>query len=233
MIRGFYTGRAGMIAQQQSLDTIANNMSNANTTGFKGQLTAFASLLYENVNGGAGAEISTGHGAKVIKNGLIFTQASLEPTQMEMDCAIDGDGFFAIENPEGGQASYTRDGSFSISVEGDQNYLVDSNGNYVLDANYNRINITDGFSIDSLGIFRFDNPYGLALSGNNLFQATAQSGAAQIDTESKVLQGMLESSGTDVGTETVRMIEAQRSFQLSSRMVQAADEMEAVVNQLR
>ncbi|WKY48543.1 flagellar hook-basal body protein [Eubacteriaceae bacterium ES3] len=233
MIRGFYTGRAGMIAQQQSLDTIANNMSNANTTGFKAQLTALTSLLYEDVNGGNGSEINTGHGVKVMKNGLIFKQASLEPSESELDCGIEGKGFFTIQNPENGDIYYTRDGSFGISVEGDQNFLVDGSGYYVMDADLNRINITDGFSAEQLGIFYFDNPYGLELTGNNFFLETPQSGAPQLDTQSAVYQGMLESSGTDVGVETARMIEAQRSFQFSSRIVQTADEMEAVINQLR
>lgn len=233
MIRGFYSAKSGMIAQQYALDTISNNTANTNTAGFKPQLSAFASLLYENVNGGGGADISTGHGVKVQQNRLVFTQGELTATGLELNCGIDGDGFFTIENPENGDIYYTRDGSFFKSVEGEQIFLVDAGGNYVLGPDNNRIDITDGFEVDMLGIYSFENTYGLELIGNNYFMETAQSGAPIVDTESQVIAGMLESSTTDMGKEMIKMIETSRAFQFNSQIIQTADQMEQVINQWR
>lgn len=234
MIRGFYAGSLGMIAQQQYLNTISNNVANVNTTAFKAQQTAFASLLYENVAGGGGGDlITTGHGAKVLKNGTILSQGALEETARPMDCAIDGKGFFALLNPENGAISYTRDGSFAISVEGDQSFLTNGQGQYVLGPNNNRLDISNGFNLEDLGVFNFSNPYGLALVGNNHFQVSQTSGPAQLENTSRLVLGYLERSGTDMGKEAVKMIEASRAFSFNARIVQAADDMERVINQLR
>lgn len=233
MIRGFYAAKSGMMSQQKYLDTIGNNVANVNTNGFKPQVTAFSSLLYENIDGGAGATIATGHGAKVEKNGINFSGVGLQRTDQKMDCAIEGDGFFGILNKATNTVTYTRDGAFSISVEGDRQFLVNSQGNYVVGADNNPIDITDGFNADAVGLFRFANPYGLQLLGNNQYAATTVSGAAAVDTGSKIVTGYLEPSGTDVATEMVKMIEASRAFSFNSTILQTTDQMEKVVNQLR
>lgn len=233
MIRGFYASKLGMIAQQNSLNTIANNVANINTIGFKPQVTAFSALLYENIDGGGGTEISTGHGAKVQKIGIDFTQGFLQPTGRALDCAIEGTGFFAVRNQETNTTTYTRDGAFHISVEGDQTFLVDTRGDYVLGQDNNPINITDGFNADDLGVFSFANPYGLTLLGSNQFAESDLSGAPLVDGVSLVRTGYLESSGTDSATEMVKMLEANRAFSFNSRIVQSTDEMEKTVNQLR
>lgn len=233
MIRGFYSSSLGMISQQNYLNTIANNVANINTTAFKPQVTAFASLLYENIDGGAGAEISTGHGAKVQKNGIDFTQGGLDATGRTLDCAIEGAGFFAVRDKETNAISYTRDGAFSISVEGDQNFLVDSNGNYVLGQDNNQINITAGFNPASLGVFSFSNPYGLQLLGNNQYGVTNLSGQPVADNQSLVRTGYLEAAGTDTAREMVKMIEASKAFSFNADILKSTDEMEKTVNQLR
>ncbi len=233
MIRGFYAGSLGMMAQQHYLNTISNNVANVNTSGFKAQQTAFASLLYEDVAGGGGDLITTGHGAKVQKNGTIVNQGALEQTNLPLDYAIDGKGFFGILNPENGVISYTRDGSFSISLEGNQRFLTNGQGHYVLGSNNNRIDVSNAFDQEEVGVFSFANPYGLQLIGNNHFQVSDTSGAAGLDNESRVLSGYLERSGTDMGKEAVKMIEASRAFSFNARVVQAADDMERVINQLR
>lgn len=233
MIRGFYASKLGMIAQQNSLNTIANNVANINTVGFKPQVTAFSSLLYENIDGGGGTAISTGHGAKVQKIGIDFTQGFLQPTGRTMDCAIEGAGFFAIQNKETNTTTYTRDGVFHISVEGDQNFLVDARGNYVLGQDNNPLNITGGFDADNLGVFSFANPYGLTLLGSNQFAVSDLSGQPVADNVSIVRSAYLESSATDSATQMVKMLEANRAFSFNSRIVQSTDEMEKTVNQLR
>lgn len=233
MIRGFYASKLGMIAQQNSLNTIANNVANINTIGFKPQVTAFSSLLYENIDGGGGTAISTGHGAKVQKIGIDFTQGFLQPTGRALDCAIEGTGFFAVQNRETNTTTYTRDGNFHISVEGDQNFLVDARGNYVLGQDNNPLDISAGFEADNLGVFAFDNPYGLTLLGSNQYTVSDRSGQPEADNVSILRTGYLESSATDSATEMVKMLEANRAFSFNSRIVQSTDEMEKTVNQLR
>lgn len=233
MIRGFYSSSLGMISQQNYLNTIANNVANINTTAFKPQVTAFASLLYENIDGGAGTEISTGHGAKVQKNGIDFTQGELNPTGRDMDVVIEGPGFFAVRNNETNTVSYTRDGTFYVSVEGDQSFLVDGVGNYVLGPDNNRINITAGFDPASLGVFSFSNPYGLQLLGSNQYGVTNLSGQPTVDNESIIRTGYLESSAADPAREMVKMIEASKAFSFNADILRSTDEMEKTVNQLR
>lgn len=233
MIRGFYAAKSGMISQQNALNIISNNVSNINTLGFKPQVTAFASLLYENIDGGGGTQISTGSGSKIQKIGIDFTQGELEPTRRELDCAIDGDGFFGILDRETNAITYTRDGVFQISVEGDQQFLVNVAGDYILGKNGDRLNITEGFDSELIGLFSFPNRYGLQLLGSNQFAETAVSGPVQVDNVSILRTGYTESSATDSATEMVKVLQANSAFSFNARIVQSTDEMEKTVNQLR
>ncbi|PKM61048.1 MAG: flagellar hook-basal body protein [Firmicutes bacterium HGW-Firmicutes-4] len=233
MIRGFYAAKTGMISQQNALNVISNNVSNINTIGFKPQVTAFASLLYQNIDGGAGALISTGSGSKVQKIGIDFTRGEMEPTGRELDNAIDGDGFFGVLNKETNLTTYTRDGVFHISVEGDQQFLVDAIGNYVLGKDGNPLNVTAGYDSELIGVFSFPNTYGLQLLGGNQFAATNVSGQPQVDNISIIRSGYTESSATDSATEMVKVLQANSAFSFNARIVQSTDEMEKTVNQLR
>ncbi|MGV8906011.1 MAG: flagellar hook-basal body protein [Acetobacterium sp.] len=233
MIRGFYTATRGLISQQTYLNNIANNIANVNTTAFKPQQTAFSSLLYSNVNGGSGTTVSTGSGIKVEKTGIDFTPGTLEKTSAPLDCAILNDGFFAIQNKETNEITYTRNGAFNKSVEGNALYLVDSSGNYVLGTDSQKIDVSQGFDSTEVGLFNFSNPYGLKLLGNSQFQATAASGQGTIYPEGSIKEGFLESSASDISSEMVKMIEASKSFSFNAKMLQTTDEMEKIVNQLR
>ena len=248
MIRGFYSGASSMVSQQTNLNTIANNMANISTTSFKPQNTAFSALLYQNINGGDGEYIQNGHGVKVQKTGIDFTQGDLQSTGMSMDCAIVGDGFFAVENKEDGSITYTRDGAFELSVDDSEAYLVNGAGDFVLDADEERIevapvttttdsdgNITTegGFDHSQIGVFSFSNPYGLELVGGGQYKATEASGEAEEIEEPTLKVGYLEASGVELSQEMVKMIEASKAFALGSKIVQTADEMEKVTNQLR
>ncbi|MBR0597551.1 flagellar hook-basal body protein [Sinanaerobacter chloroacetimidivorans] len=233
MIRGFYAAASGLISQQTNLNTIANNVANISTTGFKPQQASFLSLLYANLNGGDGNTISSGHGVKVEKTGIDFTQGNLIKTDREMDMAILGDGFFAIENREDGTVTYTRDGTFQIGMEDDDPYLVNASGNYVLDRDGDRIELEDGFDPAEVGVFVFENKYGLLLVGGNQFAVTESSGEAEEMEEPNVKTGYLEGSRVQIAQEMVKMIEASKGFSFNSRIVQATDEMEKMTNQLR
>lgn len=248
MIRGFYSGASSMVSQQTNLNTIANNMANISTTAFKPQNTAFSSLLYQNINGGDGDYIQSGSGVKVQKTGIDFTQGELKSTGMEMDCAILGDGFFAIENSEDGTITYTRDGAFELGNDDSEMYLVNGAGNYVLDADEERIVVEEettttdsdgvsttegGFDSSQIGVFTFSNQYGLEPIGGGQYSATDASGEAEALEEPSIKVGYLETSKVDLSQEMVKMIEASKAFSLGAKIVQTTDEMEKIINQLR
>jgi flagellar basal body rod protein FlgG len=235
-----------MVSQQTNLNTIANNMANVSTTAFKPQETAFSALMYQNVYGGGGEgnDITNGSGVRVQKTGTDFTQGELQSTGMPMDCAILGEGFFAVENSEDGTVTYTRDGAFQLSADGSETWLVNGAGNYVLDADEERIevtaaatdadgNTTGGFDPASVGVYRFANQNGLELAGGNQYRATELSGEAEAVEKPAVKAGYLENSRVQIAQELVKMIEASKGFAFGSKIVQTADEMEKVVNQLR
>ncbi len=155
-----------------------------------------------------------------------------------------GEGFFAVENREDGTVTYTRDGSFQLSVDGSETWLVNSAGNYVLDGDGERIqitevttdaagNVTGGFDPAVVGVYRFANQYGLELAGGNQYRATELSGEGEAVEEPEVKSGYLEGSRVQIAQEMVKMIEASKGFSLGSKVVQTADEMEKVINQLR
>jgi flagellar basal body rod protein FlgG len=237
-----------MVSQQTNLNTIANNIANVGTTGFKPQQVAFSALLYQSVNGGAGEGnlISNGHGVKVQKTGVDFTQGDLQTTNIKTDCAIIGEGFFAIENSTDGTVTYTRDGNFKQSLDGDNAYLANSAGDYVLDADGARIEITGetkdasgnvtsagGFDSSKVGVYIFPNKYGLELTGGNQYKATEVSGEAEAVEKPAIKTGFLENSRVQIAQEMVKMIEASKGFSFGSKVVQTADDMEKVINQLR
>lgn len=237
-----------MISQQTNMNTIANNLANIGTTAFKPQNTAFSALMYQNVNGGDGNFISNGHGVKVQKTGIDFTQGDLKNTGVPTDCAIEGDGFFAVENRDDGSITYSRDGSFRLSMEDSTSYLVNAAGNYVLTADEERIEVpavtvttdtsgnttmTGGFDASKVGVFKFANNYGLELAGGGQYRATDSSGEAEAVEKPKIRTGYLESSRVQLAQEMVKMIEASKAFGLGAKVVQTADDMEKVVNQLR
>lgn len=237
MIRGFYAAASGLVTQQTHLNTIANNIANVNTTAFKPQQAAFSSLLYENLNGGAGNLITNGHGVKVQHTGLDFAQGTPIKTDKPTDLAILGEGFFAIENRWDEGITYTRDGAFRYAMEDGDMYLVNGAGDYVLTMDGDRMEIEAGevFDVSEVGVFSFPNPYGLQAIGGNQYLETELSGEAEEMEEPApvVKTGYLESSAVQLAEEMVKMIEASKGFAFNSRVIQAADEMEKLSNQLR
>ena len=160
MMRALYTAATGMRAEQTNVDTIANNLSNVNTTGFKGQRTEFKSLLYQTIqtrstsgNGDAkpvGAQV--GLGTRVAATTSTYTQGPLNSTERPTDFALEGDGFFAVRGTDN-QTYYTRNGAFTWSQYGNgQTILTDSQGNPVMDTNGNIIAVPAGVKLSSLPI---------------------------------------------------------------------------------
>ncbi len=246
MSTAFYTGAAGMRAFQSSLDVTAHNIANVNTNGYKTRRAAFDDLLYSRMATNVEGNHLTGHGVKQETIDQIMSQAGLDQTGLSLDFAIVGDGFFQVENR--GQIEYTRNGAFYLSVEGANATLVTGDGAYVLDKNGNRITLTIGTDgsyrtddlLDRLGVYGFPNQYGLTPQNNARFTVSGNSGDAMLLGQGgtgqkayEVVQGALEFSSVDLGREMVNVIMAQRAYQMNSRVVQTADQMAEVVNNMR
>ena len=143
MDRSFYTASVGVKMQQEKLNVIANNLANANTTGFKSKSSAFSDLLYSNMTLPEGEEtdLRAGSGISLELAETNFSQGNWIPTNEDLDFGILGEGFFALQNPATGEITYTRDGRFQLSLNGDTFQLVSSTGKHVLDAEGNPIQV--------------------------------------------------------------------------------------------
>lgn len=250
MIRAFYNARSGLNAHQEHMNVLSNNMANVNTVGFKSQRVSFTDLVYQNINRETAENPAMiGHGVRINKTDLIMGQGALTPTDRRLDFALTRQGdFFAVENAAG-DVHFTRAGNFVISQdEAGSWFLSAPNGDRILNSDMEHVELVlmnedgeedeTGFlnvDINEIGIFRFDNPYGLLLMGNNRFAESGNSGEAEMvePEQRQIIEGVLESANVDIGTEMVRVIEASRAFGLNSRMVQVADEIEQTVNALR
>jgi flagellar basal-body rod protein FlgG len=259
MLRSLYTAASGMKAQQFNVDTISNNLANANTSGFKKIRPEFQDLLYLTIRqpvapeeaGAAGSPLGLfiGLGVKSSGSQTIFEQGNLTPTGNPLDLAISGDGFFTVsQDDSGGVVFYTRDGSFKLDGNGN---LVTSDGYFVLDDSGSSITLDSTQSIDIardgtisngtetsvLGIVQFPNPAGLERVGHNLYSATAAAGEIiEPDEENPgytVEQQYLESSNVQVVDEMVNLITAQRAYEINSKAITASDEMLSIAGNLK
>jgi len=250
MISAYYAGASGLIASQDNMNVIGNNIANVNTSGYKPVTISFNDLLYTEMYVNSTENPLSGNGVKSNITGVDARQGTPIPSSSELDLAIMGNGWFALES-EGGTL-YTRDGSFSVSISGTTAYLVNNDGNYVLDANGKRISTTvsqsattgtattsvgidSGALIDQVGIYSFTNAGALTPASSNCYKANDISGKATVATKGQntILSGYLEQSGVSIADEMVNLITAQRSYQLSARVVQVSDEIEQTVNSLR
>ena len=240
MFGSFHTATLGAIGQQSKLDTIANNISNINTNGFKTKNAVFSDLVYTNLNAdkGTNTNLQAGNGIRIEQVNTDFSQSSLNETGLMNDFGIQGQGFFMLQNPATQEVTYTRDGSFSLSLRGQQFYLASSDGNLVLDKNKQPI-MMSGEGKDSngntpnIGIFEFRQNSGLENIGNNEFRPVAKNGPALVSATAKLIQGSVEASGVDTASEMAKMIETQRAYSYALKMVQTSDEITSTVNSLR
>jgi flagellar basal-body rod protein FlgG len=261
-MRALYSAAQGMKAQQINLDTISNNLSNVNTTGFKKTRVEFKDLLYEQItrsnfanDEGRPTAMEVGNGVALSATLRSFTGGSFTQTQNSYDLAIDGEGFFKIKD-ENNNIFFTRDGSFKTSVTSEGVKLVTSEGFYlqgesgdiILGADVAetsisrdgeiRVKRTTGIeeSIGLLQLVKFSNPAGLESKGSNLFAETEASGQATSPadgTAGSILQGMLETSNVQVVEEMINLITAQRAYEMSSKVIQTADQMSELANNLK
>lgn len=254
-----HVARTGLEAQDARMRVIANNLANVSTTGFKRDRANFAALAYQD-NRVAGQRssgetayatgLNLGTGTQLQSTSQIISQGTLNTTGQSFDLALDGQGLFQVQLP-GGQLGYTRAGNFTLSAE---RQLVTAQGYPVQPAitipeDASTVTIAPDGTVSAqiagqaqpselgqIQIASFANPAGLQAIGDNFLTETAASGAAQLGPggeagRGQVRQGMLEASNVNVVEELVDMIEAQRAYEINSKVVSAVDEMLRNANQ--
>lgn len=248
-----WISKSGLEAQDKNIATIANNLANVNTIGFKKGRAQFEDLIYQNLRQ-AGAQssqnsqiptgINMGTGVHLVSTEKIFSQGGLQQTENPLDIAIEGRGFFTVILPDGSMA-YTRDGMFKMDQNGQ---LITSNG-YPLQPSITippqtaQLTIgkdgtvsaliagtTASTVVGNIQLTDFINPSGLQPMGQNLYQETVSSGNPITDAPGRsglgtVMQNSLESSNVNVVEELVNMIQAQRSYEITAKSIQTVDSM--------
>jgi len=253
MIRSLWIAKTGLDAQQTSLDVITNNLANVSTNGYKRQRAVFQDLLYQTLRqpGAQSSQQSTipsglqiGTGVAPVATERVQIQGNLTQTGNPLDLAIQGEGFLAVLLPDGTTA-YTRDGALQKDANGQ---LVSADG-YALQpaitipATATSITIakdgvvtitqqgqTASTQVGTIQLSSFVNPGGLQSMGQNLFLETASSGTATPNTPGSngvgsLNQAYLETSNVNVAEELVLMIQTQRSYEMNSKAITAADGM--------
>jgi len=253
MIRSLWISKTGLDAQQTQMDVLANNLANVNTSGFKRSKAVFEDLLYQNIRQpGAQSSQSTnlptglqlGTGVRPVATSRIFTQGNLQQTGNNFDMAINGNGFFQVQMPDG-TAGYTRDGSFRLDSQGQ---LVTSNGypmspaitipptaQSVTIAQDGTVSVTlpgtaATTQVGTIQLANFVNAGGLSAVGQNLFVETASSGSPSTANpgasgHGTLSQGYVETSNVNVVEELVSMIQTQRAYEINSKAIQTSDQM--------
>ena len=261
-MQALHVASTGMMAMELNVEVISNNIANMTTTGYKQMRVDFQDLIYQNHRrmGAQSSDAGTiypvgvqvGTGVQVAATPRVMTQGSVEFTEKTLDVAIQGEGFFQIQMPDG-STTYTRDGSFErdpsgtlVTIDG---YTVEPGITIPSDATQVtisqdgqvQVNLPGQTAVQVVGqieLARFVNKEGLESIGDNLFRETDASGAPQtatpgLDGAGTVLQGALEVSNVASVKEISSLITAQRAYEMNSRVVAAADEMLATTSQLR
>ncbi len=253
MIKSLWIAKTGLDAQQTQMDAISNNLANVGTAGFKRGRIAFEDLLYQNVRqAGANSSQQTqlptglqlGTGVRPTATVRMHTQGNLQKTENAFDLAINGQGFFQIQLPDG-TTGFTRDGSFHVDANGQ---IVTSNGfalapPITVPAGAQSVTIAqDGTvtvalagqatpqNIGQVQLASFANPAGLESRGQNLFVETAASGTPNANAPGTnglglLQQGYVETSNVNVVEELVSMIQTQRAYEINSKAIQTSDQM--------
>ena len=260
MIRSLWIAKTGMEGQQNKLDSIANNLANVGTNGYKKAGVVFEDLMYQNLRpaGSASSEqtelptgLNVGLGVRVAASTRNFTQGNLTQTGNNLDIAIKGQGFFQIQLPDG-ETGYTRDGAFQVDANGQ---LVTSAGyqlqpGITIPANAQAITIAADGTVSikvpgqaapqnagQIQLANFVNPAGLEPRGGNLFAETQASGTPNTGSPTNnglgaLQQGFIEGSNVNVVEELVSMIATQRAYELNSKAIQTSDQMLQRLGQL-
>ncbi len=253
MIRAMYTAASGMAAQQANLDTVANNLANSATAGFRRRHLQFEDMMYQNlVTPGAAQSTATtsaglqiGLGTRAVATEVVNTQGDFNQTGNQLDLAIQGSGFFQVTRADGTTA-YTRSGNFHLNNQGQMMtangelltpaITIPSNAQTVTVSQYGIVSATlpgqtTSTQLGQVQLATFPNPGGLSSIGGNLLQQTNASGNAIVDAPGgssgmgTLQQGALEGSNVDVVEEFVNMVLAQRAYESNSKVIHVADDM--------
>ena len=252
MIRSLWVAKTGMDVNQANLDVIANNLANASTTAFKRVKTNFEDLLYQTVRG-SGSQTSEqtqaptglqfGAGSKISGTSRILTQGATLRTQNPLDVAISGNGYFQINLPTG-VIAYSRDGNFSKDNQGQlvtaQGYVVapgitiPAEATGITISDFGQVSVTlngqaQAQQVGQIHLVNFVNAAGLEAIGGNLYIETAASGNPVQGNPGQnglgsIQQYFVEQSNVSVAEELVSMIQAQRGYEVNTRVVRASDE---------
>lgn len=238
-MRGIYTAAMGMLTDVTKLDTVSNNLANVNTNGYRKDLPTFATYAERMIYAKEAQKMkpigSLEHGVVLERVYNDAEQGVIQESGNNLDFAIEGEGFFALEVPGSG-VLYSRAGNFKINPH---NQLMNVDGLAVLDENGNYIYLNDGFQVDRegyikdptgnivtrLGIYTFANPSTLQKVGYTLYQPTQESGQPIPAENFRIMQGYIELSNVNAVREMVKMIEAQRHFEFNQRVVTTEDQM--------
>ncbi|MCI8608143.1 MAG: flagellar hook-basal body protein [Firmicutes bacterium] len=237
MFKGFYNLTSGMLSQSKRLDVVANNMSNVSTTGFKKDTytdSTFKDAIISRIgNKDKKVVEELGNCTYILAPShqyIDYTEGGLDETELSLDFAIRGDGFFAIQ--QNGQTCYTRAGSFIIDDDG---YLALSGQGRVLDNQGRPIHLTtdkiqvdntgairtdDGKYVATLGVYAFADNESLTRNEQGLFVGEG----ATISNDYAIYQGMVERSNVEMVNEMVAMMSAQRALQSAAQMSKIYDE---------
>jgi flagellar basal-body rod protein FlgG len=250
--------RMGILTNQSSMDVLANNLANVNTNGFKPFRASLADLIYT-TRDPQNDDTQYGHGVRIQKNDLLFSQGARADTGRDLDFYAANDTFFAVEDVNG-DVFYTKYGAFQITqttpaeVDDDGNVtedavwqLTDANNGYILDANGDRITVPFEIGADGtvtptinyealkgmIGLVSFQNPFGLDAMGDNYYAATDSSGEPIISETPEIISGALETSSVEMARQMTDLIVIQRAFSMNVNMLKTYSEMTNLVNNLK
>ncbi|PCJ19069.1 MAG: flagellar basal-body rod protein FlgG [Candidatus Cloacimonadota bacterium] len=261
MMRALYISATGMQAQDKNISTITQNLSNINTNGYKKRVTNFEDLLYQTLREpgteltdgiSAPTGIQLGNGVRVTGISKINTQGGFQITDNPFDLAIEGEGFFQIQLPNG-SIGYTRDGAFRPDANGqlvnasglllDPPITVPQDAESVTVGTNGVVSVIQGdnqaaVQVGQIQTVRFINPGGMKNQGRNIATETIASGAPLQGTPGQgefgtIAQGSLETSNVTVVDEMVNLITAQRAYESNSKGIQTADSMLQTANGLK
>ena len=260
MINALRSASTGMESQQVRIDSIASDLSNVNTVGYKKTQASFEDLYYDQIKSPGSLNdtntqspngIQIGHGTKLTSVSKVFTTGTLQHTGRNLDIAIQGNGFFQVTNSNG-ETLYSRNGTLQTDQDGnlitfngetlEPSITIPSNATSITIAKDGTVSATtsDSESATSLGnieLVMFQNPAALVYKGGHLYQASDASGTASTvtpgqDGSGTLVQEFLENSNVDIGESLISMIVAQRSYEANSKIIEAADRMMQQANNM-
>ncbi len=241
MLEGMYSAAAGMAAQQQRLDAVANDLANVNTTGYKPVRVAFRDLVYSAAARGTASGVETGAGAAATSLGRSAKQGPLQSTNRQLDLALDGQGYFAVTDATG-RPALTRDGGLRIDPTGrlatEDGNLLEPRVTVPQGTTEHEVKIGEdgtvwarGARVGQIRIVTVPSPSNLEGLGDNLFRTNAASGQpVDAPRSTRIVQGALEGSGVDVADAMTDLTLAQRAYQLASRSIKTQDELMEIAN---